>query len=198
MGAIDASRGFLDFDPDEAAFERAALDRARRLAVVSDHGKFSHAGTIHVADLEHVHNLVTERNPPPAIREAAARLPFAEYLPQLRTYCSKAVAAPLSGARMMAKSPGIVGDAVSRTGDGRRPSCSPEGNSGHALAKRENSPLQYHVGIYSRPLLTRSKMSAKRGARPVVSCRLASWEDRTRLRPAAGLCKLPVSRGNGR
>ena len=72
MGAIEASRGFLDFDPDEAAFKRAVLDRARRLVVVADHGKFSRQGTAHVADFDQVHDLVTERDPPPAIREAAA------------------------------------------------------------------------------------------------------------------------------
>lgn len=71
MGAIDAARGFLDFDPDEAAFKRAIMDCARRLIVVADHAKFTRHGTVHVADFAQVNDLVTESEPPLAIRAAA-------------------------------------------------------------------------------------------------------------------------------
>lgn len=71
MGGIEAGRGFLDFDADEAAFKRAILDRARRLVVVADHGKFAREGTVHVADFAQVHDLVTDLDPPPAVRDAA-------------------------------------------------------------------------------------------------------------------------------
>ncbi|PZQ50967.1 MAG: DeoR/GlpR transcriptional regulator [Novosphingobium pentaromativorans] len=71
MGAIEAERGFLDFDPDEAAFKRAVLDRARRVVVVADHGKFARRGTVHVADFGQVHDLVTEQAPPGPVAAAA-------------------------------------------------------------------------------------------------------------------------------
>ncbi|WP_242526465.1 DeoR/GlpR family DNA-binding transcription regulator [Novosphingobium sp. KA1] len=71
MAAIEAERGFLDLDPAEAAFKRAVLDRARRLVVVADHGKFLRQGTVHVADFGEVHDLVTDRAPPPHIGDAA-------------------------------------------------------------------------------------------------------------------------------
>jgi DeoR family glycerol-3-phosphate regulon repressor len=72
MGAIEGKRGFLDFDPDEAAFKRAVMDRARRAVVVADHGKFAQQGTVHVADFAQIHDLVTEQDPPASIRDAAA------------------------------------------------------------------------------------------------------------------------------
>ena len=71
MGAIDAHHGFLDFDPDEAAFKRALLDRARRIVVVADHAKFSRVGTVHVADFGQIHDLVTDLPPPPPLMDAA-------------------------------------------------------------------------------------------------------------------------------
>lgn len=71
MGAVEAERGFLDFDPDEAAFKRAVLDRARRVVVVADHGKFTRPGTFHVADFGQIDDLVTEEAPPAPIGDAA-------------------------------------------------------------------------------------------------------------------------------
>ncbi len=75
MGAIDA-RGFLDFDPDEAAFKRALVGRARRLVVLADSTKFHQAAALHVADFDEVGDLVTEARPPAPLleRAAAARL----------------------------------------------------------------------------------------------------------------------------
>lgn len=71
IGAIDAERGFLDFDPDEAAFKRAVLDRARRLVVAADATKFVRQGSLHVATFAQVDDLVTDREPPAAVRRAA-------------------------------------------------------------------------------------------------------------------------------
>jgi DeoR family glycerol-3-phosphate regulon repressor len=73
MGAIEAKRGFMDFEPDEAAYKRALLDGARRVIVVADAEKFDRAGTVHVADFAQVHDLVTDLPAPPPIAEAAAR-----------------------------------------------------------------------------------------------------------------------------
>jgi len=73
MGAIEAKRGFMDFEPDEAAYKRALLDGARRVIVVADAEKFDRAGTVHVADFAQVHDLVTDLPAPPVIADAATR-----------------------------------------------------------------------------------------------------------------------------
>ena len=72
MGAIDAERGFLDFEPDEATFKRALLERARRIVVLADSTKFGRKGTTRVADFADVADLVTEAQPPHAFVAAAA------------------------------------------------------------------------------------------------------------------------------
>jgi DeoR family glycerol-3-phosphate regulon repressor len=73
MGAIEAERAFLDFEPEEANYKRAVLDRARRVVVVADAVKFTRTGSVHVADFGEVHDIVTDAPPPPAIAEAAVR-----------------------------------------------------------------------------------------------------------------------------
>lgn len=72
MGAIDAERGFLDFEPDEATFKRALLERARRIVVLADSTKFGRKGTTRVADFADVADLVTEAQPSHAFVAAAA------------------------------------------------------------------------------------------------------------------------------
>ncbi|WP_233503542.1 DeoR/GlpR family DNA-binding transcription regulator [Sphingomonas psychrotolerans] len=71
MGAIEAERGFLDFEPEEAAYKRALLDRPRRVMVLADASKFAREGTVHVAGFEAVDDLVTDRSPPVGIVQAA-------------------------------------------------------------------------------------------------------------------------------
>ena len=73
MGAIEAKRGLMDFEPDEAAYKRALLDGARRAIVVADAEKFDRPGTVHVADFTQIHDLVTDLPAPPVIAEAATR-----------------------------------------------------------------------------------------------------------------------------
>ncbi|UYY78562.1 DeoR/GlpR family DNA-binding transcription regulator [Sphingomonas sp. R1] len=72
MGAIDAARGFLDFDVGEAAFKRSLLPQARRVAVLCDATKFHKPGFVHVAGFGDVHDLVTDQAPPDDIAAAAA------------------------------------------------------------------------------------------------------------------------------
>jgi DeoR family transcriptional regulator, glycerol-3-phosphate regulon repressor len=72
MSAVDAERGFLDFDPDEAAFKQTLLERARRVVVFADHTKFTRPGFIQVASFADVQDLVTDREPPANTVEAAA------------------------------------------------------------------------------------------------------------------------------
>lgn len=73
MGAIEAKRAFLDFEPGEAGYKRAVLDRARRVVVVADAVKFTRHGSVHVADFGAVHDIVTDAPPPPEVAEAAVR-----------------------------------------------------------------------------------------------------------------------------
>lgn len=71
MGAIEAARAFLDFEPAEAAYKRAVLDRARRVVVVADAVKFGRTASVHVADFTEVHDLVTDAAAPADIAAAA-------------------------------------------------------------------------------------------------------------------------------
>lgn len=73
MGAVDAARGFLDFDPDEAAFKQSLLEHARRVVVLADHSKFARSGFMQVASFRQVKDLVTDESPPAAVLEAAAQ-----------------------------------------------------------------------------------------------------------------------------
>jgi DeoR family glycerol-3-phosphate regulon repressor len=72
MSAVDAERGFLDFDPEEAAFKQTLLERARRVVVLADHTKFARPGFIQVASFPDVHDLVTDRVPPASTQRAAS------------------------------------------------------------------------------------------------------------------------------
>ncbi|MBU2137078.1 MAG: DeoR/GlpR family DNA-binding transcription regulator [Alphaproteobacteria bacterium] len=73
MGAVDAARGFLDFDPDEAAFKQSLLEHARRVVVLADHSKFAKSGFMQVASFREVQDLVTDEAPPAAVLDAAAQ-----------------------------------------------------------------------------------------------------------------------------
>lgn len=73
MGAIDPARGFLDFDPDEAAFKQSLLAHARRVVVLADHSKFAKSGFMQVATFQEVQDLVTDQTPPAAALRAAAQ-----------------------------------------------------------------------------------------------------------------------------
>jgi len=73
MGAVDAARGFLDFDPDEAAFKQSLLGHARRIVVLADHSKFAKSGFMQVASFREVQDLVTDQAPPADVLEAAAQ-----------------------------------------------------------------------------------------------------------------------------
>ncbi|WP_448663489.1 DeoR/GlpR family DNA-binding transcription regulator [Sphingomonas sp. CJ20] len=72
IGAVEAERGFLDFDADEAMFKHALLERARRVVMLADGTKFDKTGSLQVAGFGQVNDLVTDRAPPPPIARAAA------------------------------------------------------------------------------------------------------------------------------
>jgi DeoR family glycerol-3-phosphate regulon repressor len=71
MSTVDAERGFLDFDADEAAFKQPLLAQARRVVVLADHTKFAKPGFIQVASFSDVHDLVTDQEPPASFVQAA-------------------------------------------------------------------------------------------------------------------------------
>lgn len=85
MGAVDAERGFLDFDADEAAFKQSLLAQARRVVVLADNTKFARSGFIKVASFPDVQDLVTDQAPPASAVRAASqwgtRLHIAEGAP---------------------------------------------------------------------------------------------------------------------
>src|SRR3989344_893817 len=73
MGAVDADRGFLDFDADEASFKQSLLEQARRIVVLADHTKFAKSGFIQVASFRDVQDLVTDLPPPGGVSRVAAQ-----------------------------------------------------------------------------------------------------------------------------
>jgi DeoR family transcriptional regulator, glycerol-3-phosphate regulon repressor len=70
--AIDATRGFLDHEPEEAEFARAVLPNARKTICLADASKFGASGRIVAADWSQVDLIVTD-SPPPSDIETAAR-----------------------------------------------------------------------------------------------------------------------------
>jgi DeoR family glycerol-3-phosphate regulon repressor len=81
IGAIDAARGIMDYDFDEAEFARTVLTRGSRRLVVTDHTKFGRQGLVQVCGFDGFDELVTDSAPPEdivaALREAGARLTVA-------------------------------------------------------------------------------------------------------------------------
>lgn len=71
--AIDAARGFLDHEPEEADFVRAVLPNARRTICLSDASKFEAPGRVVAAEWSQVDLLVTDRMPSPDIEAAAQK-----------------------------------------------------------------------------------------------------------------------------
>lgn len=71
VGAVEAERGFMDFDVDEASFKRAIIPGARRVMMLADAAKFTRSGVMHIAAFEDVDDLVTDRPLPQGIAKAA-------------------------------------------------------------------------------------------------------------------------------
>jgi DeoR family glycerol-3-phosphate regulon repressor len=81
IGAVDAGRGIMDYDLDEAEFARMVLTRGSRRMVVTDHTKFGRQGLVQVCGFDGFDEIVTDSAPPEdiaaALREAGARLTVA-------------------------------------------------------------------------------------------------------------------------
>ena len=57
---VDAKWGLTTFNPDEAAFNRAIISRAKKRIVVADHSKLGVAATYEFWSLEGVDTLITD------------------------------------------------------------------------------------------------------------------------------------------
>ena len=69
-GAVDAARGVMDYDLEEAEFARMVLARGARTLVVTDHSKFGRQGLVQVCGFDGFDELFTDRSPPADIAAA--------------------------------------------------------------------------------------------------------------------------------
>ncbi|MEI4472335.1 DeoR/GlpR family DNA-binding transcription regulator [Frigidibacter sp. MR17.24] len=69
IGAMTRT-GIMDYDLRECEMARAMVARASRVTVLADHEKLDRAAVFEVASLSAVHRLVTDREPPEALRRA--------------------------------------------------------------------------------------------------------------------------------
>jgi DeoR family glycerol-3-phosphate regulon repressor len=70
IAAIDAERGFMDFEDDEAELRRVLARQARLRLVVAHHGKFGVQARIRTLGFRDVDRLVTDRAPDRAFADA--------------------------------------------------------------------------------------------------------------------------------
>ncbi|HEX4261346.1 MAG TPA: DeoR/GlpR family DNA-binding transcription regulator [Acetobacteraceae bacterium] len=73
VGAIDAARGLMDYDVEEAMVARAMLRQAARLTVLADASKFDRVALVQVCELAAVSRLVTDRAPSAVLGQAVER-----------------------------------------------------------------------------------------------------------------------------
>ncbi|MFB9676071.1 DeoR/GlpR family DNA-binding transcription regulator [Streptosporangium vulgare] len=72
-GGVDATAGLTDYYLDEIATRRIILRNAARSYVLADSSKFGLVARHRVVDLWETAGLITEAEPPPAIRDAVTR-----------------------------------------------------------------------------------------------------------------------------
>lgn len=70
ISALDAERGFLDLNLQEADFKRSLLGNARKKIVLADASKFSKAGAILTADFQDIDMLVCDQMPQGELADA--------------------------------------------------------------------------------------------------------------------------------
>ena len=73
IAAIDAERGFMDFEDDEAELRRVLARQARLRLIVAHHGKFGAQGRIRTLAFQDIDRLVTDRAPADAFADAFAQ-----------------------------------------------------------------------------------------------------------------------------
>lgn len=73
IAAIDAERGFMDFEDDEAELRRVLAQQARLRLIIAHRGKFGVQGRIRTLAFRDIDRLVTDRAPDAAFADAFAR-----------------------------------------------------------------------------------------------------------------------------
>ncbi|WP_172449334.1 DeoR/GlpR family DNA-binding transcription regulator [Bowmanella denitrificans] len=63
ISALDAQRGCLDLNLQEADFKRSLLKLARKTVILADSSKFNKAGAVHMADFADIDLLVSDQAP---------------------------------------------------------------------------------------------------------------------------------------
>ena len=71
--AVNVSHGFMDFEEDEARIRQALLKQARRRVFLTDSGKIGKNANVITAPFSAGTTMVTERQPPKEILQAARR-----------------------------------------------------------------------------------------------------------------------------
>lgn len=73
ISAVDAERGFLDLNLQEADFKRALLSNARKKIILADASKFSKAGAILTAHFQDIDILVCDQMPQGELADALSQ-----------------------------------------------------------------------------------------------------------------------------
>jgi len=71
--AVNVTHGFMDFEEDEARIRQALLQQARRKVFLADSGKIGKSANVITAPFSSVTTMVTEREPPKEVMQAAKR-----------------------------------------------------------------------------------------------------------------------------
>lgn len=69
ISGIDAEGDLLDYDYQEVRVARTILENSRRVFLVTDHTKFGRNAMMRLAHIGEVHELFTDRPPPPEMAE---------------------------------------------------------------------------------------------------------------------------------
>ncbi len=69
IGAVNPD-GLMDFRLSEKEFCQAVMERSERVIVAVDHTKFERKGIVHIANLDEMDLLVTDQEPPAALKAA--------------------------------------------------------------------------------------------------------------------------------
>ena len=72
ISGIDAEGDLLDYDYQEVRVARTIIENSRRVFLVTDHTKFGRSAMIRLGHVGDVHDLFTDREPPPALAEVIA------------------------------------------------------------------------------------------------------------------------------
>lgn len=73
ISGIDVDGTLLDFDYREVRAARAIIDNSRKVFLVADHTKFGRNAMVRLGNIEEIHALFTDRQPPAQLVDVMAR-----------------------------------------------------------------------------------------------------------------------------